>query len=155
MAINANSTRPTLRSRMELQNARTEHLLKQSMLQHAGFSNVFWTEAVNTAVYVLNRAPTSAVKDKTPQEAWSGKKPTVEHFRVFGCDAYAHVSDEKRTKLDSKSAECIFLGYYEGTKSYRLFNPEAKKIVKSRDVKFVESEKLKKMKEQMKLAMIL
>ena len=108
------------------------------MLQHAGLSNVFWAEAINTAVYVLNRAPTSAVKGKTPQEAWSGKKPTVEHFRVFGCEAYAHVSDEKRTKLDLKSVKCIFLGYYEGSKCYRLFNPEKKTIVKSRDVKFVE-----------------
>ena len=71
------------------------------MLQHARLSNVFWAEAVNTAVYVLNRAPTSAVKGKIPQETWSGKKPTVEHFQVFGCDAYAHVSNEKRTKLDS------------------------------------------------------
>ena len=87
---------------------------------------------------MLNWAPTSTVKDKTPEEAWSSKKSTIEHFWVFGCDAYAHVSDEKRTKLDSKSVKCIFLGYYEGTKCYRLFNPETKKIVKSRDVKFVE-----------------
>ena len=99
------------------------------MLQHVGLSYVFWVEAVNTTVYVLNRAPILAVKDKTLQEAWSGKKPIVEHFRVFGCDAYAYVSDEKRTKLDSKSVKCIFLGYYEGTKCYRLFNPETKKIV--------------------------
>ena len=109
------------------------------MLQHSGLPNVFWAEAINTAAYVLNRAPTSAVKDKTPQEAWSGKKPTVQHFRVFGCNAYAHVPDEKRTKLDPKSIKCIFLGYYEGTKCYRLFNPETKTIVKSRDVKFVET----------------
>ena len=80
------------------------------MLQHSGFSNVFWVEAINTAAYVLNRAPTSAVKDKTPQEAWSGKKPTVQHFRVFGCIAYVHVPDEKCTKLDPKSIKCIFLG---------------------------------------------
>ena len=108
------------------------------MLQHAGISNVFWADEVNTAVYMLNRAPTSAVKDKTPQEVWSGKKPTVEHFRVFRCDAYAHVSYKKRTKLDSKSVKCIFRGYYEGTKCYRLFNPQTKKIVKSWDVKFEE-----------------
>ena len=109
------------------------------MLQHSGLSNVFWAEAINTAAYVLNRAPTSAVKDKTLQEAWYGKKPTVQHFRVFGCNAYAHVPDEKRTKLDPKSIKCIFLGYYKGTKCYRLFNPKTKTIVKSRDVKFVET----------------
>jgi hypothetical protein len=35
----------------------------------------FWEEAVSTAVYVLNRALTKSVKDKTPFEAWHGKKP--------------------------------------------------------------------------------
>ena len=76
---------------------------------------MFWTEAVNIEVYVLNRAPTSAAKDTTPQEVWYSEKPSIEYFRVFGCDAYAHVSNEKRTKLDSKSVKCIFLSYYEGT----------------------------------------
>jgi hypothetical protein len=37
---------------------------------------------------------------KTPQEAWSGRKPDVYHLSVFGCKAFAHVPDEKRTKLD-------------------------------------------------------
>ena len=45
--------------------------------------------------------------------------------------------------MDPKSIKCIFLGYYEGTKCYRLFNPETKTIVKNRDVKFVETTKNK------------
>ena len=75
---------------------------------------------------------------KTPQEAWSSKKPTFQHFRVFGCDAYTHVPDKKHTKLDPKRIKCILLGYYEGSKCYRLFNPETKTIVKNRNIKFVE-----------------
>ena len=87
----------------------------------------------------FNRVSTSGVKDKTPQEAWYGKKPTVQHFQIFGCDGYAHVPDEKHTKLDPKSIKCIFLGHYEGTKCYRLFNQETKTIVKSRNIKLVET----------------
>ncbi len=75
---------------------------------------------------------------KTPQEAWSGKKPNVFHLRVFGCKAFAHVPHEKRTKLESKSMPCVFLGYYEGTKAYCLMCVETKRIVKSRDVVFIE-----------------
>ncbi len=40
----------------------------------------------------------------------------MSHLRVFGCKAFAHVLDEKRTKLESKSMPCVFLEYYEGTK---------------------------------------
>ena len=41
--------------------------------------------------------------------------------------------------MDPKNIKCIFLGYYKCTKCYRLFNLETKTIVKSRDVKFVET----------------
>ena len=34
-------------------------------------------EAVTTAVFILNRAPTKALKGKTPFEAWHGRKPNV------------------------------------------------------------------------------
>lgn len=49
--------------------------------------NVFWAEAVATAAYVVKICPTKAPKDKTPYEAWFGKKPSVFHQGVFGCNA--------------------------------------------------------------------
>ncbi len=101
----------------------------------------FWGEAVNTVVYIKNRCQTKALNSKTPQEAWSGRKPNVFHLRVFGCKAFAHVPDEKRTKLKSKSMPCVFLGYYEGTKTYCLMCLETKRIIKSRDVMFIERSK--------------
>ncbi len=63
------------------------------------------------------------------------------HLRVFGCKTFAHVPDEKRTKLESKSMPCVFLAYYEGTKAYRLMCVETKKLIKSRDVVFIEGSK--------------
>ncbi len=95
------------------------------------------------AMYIKNRCPTKAFDSKTPQEAWSGKKPNVSHLKVFGCKAFAHVLDEKRTKLESKFMPCVFLGYYEGTKAYRLMCVETKRIIKSRDVVFIEGSKKK------------
>jgi hypothetical protein len=47
----------------------------------------------------------------TPEEKFTGKKPNVSHLRVFGCIAYVHVSDEKRSKLNPKVEKCIFIGY--------------------------------------------
>jgi hypothetical protein len=51
------------------------------------------------AMYIKNRCPTKVLDSKTPQEAWSGRKPDVSHLKVFGYKAFAHVPDEKRTKL--------------------------------------------------------
>jgi len=106
-----------------------------------GLELEFWGEAMNTTVYIKNPCPTKALNSKTPQEAWSGRKPDVSHLRIFCCKAFAHVPDEKRTKLESKSMPCVFLGYYEGTKAYRLVCLETKRIIKSRDVMFIEGSK--------------
>ena len=51
-----------------------------------------------------------------------------------------HVPNEKRIKLEDKSYKCVFLGVSEESKAYRLYDPESKKIVTSRDVIFVEEE---------------
>jgi hypothetical protein len=59
-------------------------------------------------------------------------------LKVFGCTAYAHVPKEKMSKLDDKSIKCIFIGYSIETRSYRLFDPQAKKVIISRDVVFDE-----------------
>ena len=66
---------------------RTVMNLVRSMLSDKKVPKTFWPEAVNWTMYVLNRCPTFAVRDMTPEEAWSGDKPSVEHFRVFGCVA--------------------------------------------------------------------
>ncbi|XP_016649728.1 PREDICTED: uncharacterized protein LOC107881140 [Prunus mume] len=95
-------------------------------------------EAVNWGIHILNRSPTFAVRDLTPEEAWSGRKPAVGYFKVFGCIAYARIPDEKRKKLDDKGEKCVFLGISEISKAYKLFNPASKKIIISRDVVFDE-----------------
>ena len=87
---------------------------------------------------MLNRCPTSVVKDMTPQEAWSGEKHFMEFFRVFGCIAFIHVPEARRTKLEDRSVPCVLLGVSEESKAYRLYNPITKKIVISRDVVFEE-----------------
>ena len=59
-------------------------------------------------------------------------------MRVYGCDAYVHVPNEKRSNLDNKSERCIFIGYKDGLKGYKLWNSETRKVVYSRDVVFRE-----------------
>jgi transposase InsO family protein len=79
----------------------------KAMLHGAGMSRRFWAEAVATAAYLRNRGPTRALNNLTPQEAWSGRKPHVKHVRTFGCEAWALIPKEKRTKLNAKAVCCI------------------------------------------------
>ena len=77
-----------------------------------------------------------AVSNKTPEEAWSGTKPSGSHFRVFRYVSYVHVLDNKRTKLDSKSLKCVLLGISKESKAYRLYDPLSQKIIINCDVIF-------------------
>ena len=113
----------------------------RSMLINSKLPQRFWAETLATAAYLRNRCPTKANDGMTPYEAWTGVKPTVKHLRVFGCDAFVHVPRDERHKLDSKCRKCILLGYGEQTKGYRLYDPEKKRVLYSRDVKFNENEK--------------
>ena len=110
----------------------------RSMLFHANLPLTFWADAVKCAAYLCNRSPTAAIPDKTPFECWYGSKPDLTHLRVFGCIAYVHVPNELRKKLQPKSQKCIFMGYPDDTKGFRLYNLESKKFIRSRSVIFCE-----------------
>lgn len=114
------------------------------MLRTAGLHNSFWDEAAKTACYVVNRSPSTAIELKTPMEMWTGKPTDYSHLHAFECPVYVMYNAQERTKLDPKSRRCIFLGYADGVKGYRLWDPTAHKIVISRDVVFVEDQLQKK-----------
>ncbi|KAD1131218.1 hypothetical protein E3N88_43246 [Mikania micrantha] len=113
--------------------------LARSMLKHKNMPDDFWGEAVACAAYIINRTITKSLENMTPKEAWTGFKPSVWHFKVFGCIAYARIPNQRRTKLESKSEKCIFVGYSEQSKAFKLFNPDSQKVIISRDVVFDES----------------
>ncbi|GAA0139391.1 transmembrane signal receptor [Lithospermum erythrorhizon] len=100
----------------------------KSLLSKHGFNFTF-----------MITCPTSAVKDMTPQEAWSGVKPSADHFRIWGCLAHSHVPKQSRSKLDKRSTVCIFIGICSNAKGYRLYDIEKEKVIISRDVVFEES----------------
>lgn len=76
------------------------------------------------------------MKNKALEEAWSGEKPSVGYFKVFGCIAYAHVADNIRAKLDESRTNSILLSVSENPKAYQLYNPVNKKIIVSQDAVF-------------------
>src|ERR1700722_791230 len=88
-----------------------------------------------------NRCPSNAIRNKTPYELWYGHVPLVKHLRVFGSTCCALIPKVHSNKLGARSRKCIFLGYSNTSKAYRLYDEVNKKFVISRDVIFLESSK--------------
>jgi len=114
--------------------------MERSMLKAKHFPNDYWVEVVACAIYIINRFPTKSVKNIIPEEAWSGRKHNVTHMRLFGFVVYAHVLDDLRKKLERKGEKCIFFGYSDESKAYKLYNLSTKKFIINRDVQFIEEE---------------
>lgn len=129
---------PEQNARAEREN-RTVMECARSMMCGAGVPKYLWAEAVNTAIYLLNRTPTTQTPNSTPYSLWFGKKPSLNHIRTFGCEAYMLVPHQKRTKLEPKSKKLILVGYENNSENYRLFDVSTKKITVSRNVIFNEN----------------
>ncbi|KAK9168418.1 hypothetical protein Syun_000558 [Stephania yunnanensis] len=99
-----------------------------------------WSEALKTAVYILNRVPTKAVS-KTPFELMKGWKPSLQHIRVWGCPCEVRIYNPHEKKLDPRTISGYFIGYVERSKGYRFYCPSHNtRIVESRNAKFLEND---------------
>ena len=84
-----------------------------------------------------------AIDCKIPEEVWTNHSCDYSNMEIFGCEAYALTPKNQRSKLDPRSKKCIFVGYDDVTKGYRLWDPTAHKIVISKHVNFYESSLIK------------
>ena len=91
-------------------------------------------------MHVINLSPAVALNSEVPNKIWFGKNVKYDHLRVFGCKSFVHVPKDERSNLDAKSRPCIFIGYGEDEFGYRFYDPTEKKLVRSRDVKFMEDQ---------------
>ena len=106
------------------------------LLNESSLPKRFWAEGTNTAIYLINRSPSSAINFKTPMHIWTGSKPNLNRLRPFGCIAYIHVN---QGKLSPRAIKGIFIGYPTSVKGYKVWLLGEKKCVVSRNVIFHES----------------
>ncbi|KAK1591798.1 hypothetical protein Q3G72_013860 [Acer saccharum] len=109
----------------------------RSMLSYSTLPISFWGYALQTAIYILNDVPSKSIP-KTPHELWTGRKPSLQHLRIFGCPA--HVLKGKIEKMESRSETCIFVGYPKETKGYYFYSPSDLKVFVSTNAKFLEKD---------------
>lgn len=101
-----------------------------------------WPEAVRCVVYVHNRTLTRSshpsVRDKTPFEILTGRKPDLSNLRVFGSKVKVlRPKPYRGSKFDPKTWNGVHVGYDAGN-SYRVFIPEIRRVFVSKDVTFLE-----------------
>jgi len=111
----------------------------RTLLHAKDLSKFLWTEAVNTAVYMLNKiSKASNDKHMTAYKAWTGRKPNLQHVRVFG--SYMHVPKQFTTKFDARSKRMLVvepkrISQLQAIRLYQKENRRVKKCRNSRKVR--------------------
>ncbi|CDY71526.1 BnaAnng37760D [Brassica napus] len=59
-------------------------------------------------------------------------------MKIFGCLCFVMVPGEIRNKLEAKSSKAMFIGYSSSQKGYKCYDPNTRRVLVSREVKFVE-----------------
>lgn len=91
------------------------------MLQPSRLPKSFWTEACNTAAYILNRTEKSTENDKVPYELWYDRNVgKLDHLRIFDTSYYVYIHKQFRSKFDSKSVAGYLIGYVNDKDGYRV-----------------------------------
>ena len=91
------------------------------MLHDQGLPLHLWVEACNTRVHVHNRCPHRILGMSTLEEVFTGKKPNVSHFKIFGSYIYVHVTKDARKKPEPTVEIEIFMGYTKTPHKYRVY----------------------------------
>ena len=99
--------------------------METCMIEEKDLNPKIWDEAIKCASYFQNIAPQKYLDGKIPYEAWSGHKPNVSHFRVFGSKVWARIPPEKRKDLKPQRKDSIMVVYAEYPKGYNPFDPSS------------------------------
>lgn len=116
---------------------RTVLNMVRTKIADSGIPKFLRGETARCSVYELNRSPTSTLdKYQTPSLLWNGRND-LSKLRVFGCRAWPTIIP-KGSRLDPRSKEGVMVGYCGG--GYRIWLPDERRIVRSRDVVFDETQ---------------
>ena len=108
------------------------------MLESKKLAENLWAEAMHSVEYIQNMVRHSSMKWKTHFKAYFGHKMDVLNLRVFGSIAWAWIPHNKRKALQLQSVECLFIGYLDKSKGFKLLDIRTKQIIIERSARFDE-----------------
>ena len=119
------------------------------MLNKRKLPRFLWAEAVNAAVYLLNRVTVVDKKlAKTAYEIWYGRKPDLGYVKIYGSLAYAKIPKQLRKKFDNTGKMLVLVGYEGDSANYRLYCPATKTVKVYRHVEFNDNAYISKVLKQ-------
>nr|GEY52690.1 retrovirus-related Pol polyprotein from transposon TNT 1-94 [Tanacetum cinerariifolium] len=132
----------------------------RTMLSTAKVPLFFWAEAIATTLHayfaaegiqhqtsvartpeqngVVERRNLIPHHEKTPYHIINDQKPSVKFFHIFGSVCYIVRDGDNLDKIKEKGDECIFVGYSNQSRDYRVFNKRIRVIMESIHVNFDE-----------------
>ena len=93
--------------------------MMRMMMSRCNLPMSLWGEAIKTAMYILNRVSNKSIP-LTPFELQVGRKPSLNHFGIWGCIAEVRIYNPFESKLDPKTTRCFFVGYLNNSKGYNF-----------------------------------
>lgn len=109
-------------------------------LKHSTLHREFWSHALEYAVWTTNRSPTRTNDGfKTPYKVYHRELPSMHHAHVFGAKGAYRLPSADRDKLDNHTRDCYFLSVLPHGDGVKVLDAKTKKIVKTRDAYFDES----------------
>ncbi|GJR76210.1 retrovirus-related pol polyprotein from transposon TNT 1-94 [Tanacetum coccineum] len=97
-----------------------------------------WAEAIATACFTHNRSLVHTRYNKTLYDLIKGRKPNVQYFYVLRSLCYPTNDRDDLGKMKLKADSGIFIGYFESSRGFRIYNRRTKKIMETIHVKFDE-----------------
>ena len=122
----------------------------RSMISYSSLPISFWGYSLQTAVYILNVIQSKSIQ-KTPLELWNGHKPSLRHFRIWGC--LAHVLKGKTGKLEPRTEVCLFVGYPKGTRGGFFYSHSDKNVFALTNATFLEDDFMTNFKPRSKVVL--
>ncbi|GJT85816.1 putative ribonuclease H-like domain-containing protein [Tanacetum coccineum] len=95
----------------------------RTMLVDSKLPTTFWTEAVKTACYVLNRVLVIKPHNKTPYELIRGRTPLIDFMKPFGCPVTILNTRDHLGKFDGKADEGFFVRIHLNTYLHKTTDP--------------------------------
>ena len=115
--------------------------MTRALLQEAEASDIFWGDALEAAVHINNRIP-STVDGRIPFATLTGGESSVSHLRTWGCVVWAKNNREGTNKLSPTGVKCALIGFEDIYNScYRLITLDTGREVESDSVIFHEGKK--------------
>ena len=113
-----------------------------SLLVSTSAPDNLWGEAILSTCHLQNRIPYKKI-GKTPYELWKGHAPNLKYLKVWGCLAKFMLPDPKMRKIESKTSNCMYIGYASNRAVYRFLVLksdvlECNNIIETKNAEFFE-----------------